>query len=61
MERLTLGYFFVRRDFLAKKEEETQRLLKLSEEAREKLEQEEALRELKEEIGGDDEDVEEVD
>jgi ABC-type nitrate/sulfonate/bicarbonate transport system substrate-binding protein len=61
VERLTLGYFFVRRDFLAKKEEETQRLLKLSEEAREKLEQEEALRELKEEIGGDDEDVEEVD
>ena len=59
VERLTLGYFFVRREFLAKKEEEKQRLLKLSEEAREKLEQEVALQELKAEIA-DDVDVEEV-
>jgi len=59
VERLTLGYFFVRKEFLAKKEEETQRLLKLSEEAREKLEQEVALQELKAEIPGD-VDVEEV-
>ena len=59
VERLTLGYFFVRREFLAKKEEEKQRLLKLSEEAREKLEQEVALQELKAESAGD-VDVEEV-
>ena len=50
VERLTLGYFFVRREFLAKKEEEKQRLLKLNEEAREKLEQEMALQELRDEI-----------
>ena len=50
VERLTLGYFFVRREFLAKKEEEKQRLLKLDEEQRVKLEQEMALQELKDEI-----------
>ena len=59
MERLTLGYFFVRREFLAKKEEEKRHLLKLNEEAREKLEQEEALQLLRAEIAGD-VDVEEV-
>ena len=59
VERLTLGYFFVRREFLAKKEEDKQRLLKLSKEAREKLEQEVALQELEAEIAGD-VDVEEV-
>ena len=50
VERLTLGYLFVRREFLAKKEEEKQRLLKLNEEAREKMEQEMALQELRDEI-----------